>query len=249
MIEARAAHQGFPRPQEGRDQGRGRRFLPGGARDHLRAPGRERRRKDHDAAAAGHPPEADERDRGRRRPRRCPRARTRSAPTSGFLATSTALYARLTAREMIEYFGRLNGLGGAALRRTHPVARRRARHARLPRPALRQAFDRDEAEDLDRPDAHPRPAGDDLRRADARARRHGGPLDRPVRARMPRAGQDGRLLDPCDERGREALRRRSASSMAARSGPRARSPSCAQGPGRRTWRNASSRSSRRRNRP
>ena len=28
----------------------------------------------------------------------------------GFLSTATALYARLTAREMIEYFGRLNGL-------------------------------------------------------------------------------------------------------------------------------------------
>jgi sodium transport system ATP-binding protein len=34
----------------------------------------------------------------------------------GFLATSTALYARLTAREMISYFGRLNGLGEADLR-------------------------------------------------------------------------------------------------------------------------------------
>jgi sodium transport system ATP-binding protein len=34
----------------------------------------------------------------------------------GFLAASTALYARLTAREMIAYFGRLNGLGDAALR-------------------------------------------------------------------------------------------------------------------------------------
>ncbi len=34
----------------------------------------------------------------------------------GFLATSTALYARLTAREMIAYFGRLNGLGEAQLR-------------------------------------------------------------------------------------------------------------------------------------
>src|SRR5476651_735935 len=30
----------------------------------------------------------------------------------GFLAASTALYARLTAREMIAYFGRLNGMGG-----------------------------------------------------------------------------------------------------------------------------------------
>jgi sodium transport system ATP-binding protein len=33
----------------------------------------------------------------------------------GFLATSTALYARLTAREMIAYFGRLNGLGAPEL--------------------------------------------------------------------------------------------------------------------------------------
>ena len=34
----------------------------------------------------------------------------------GFLATSTALYARLTAREMIAYFGRLNGLADAEIR-------------------------------------------------------------------------------------------------------------------------------------
>lgn len=34
----------------------------------------------------------------------------------GFLAASTALYGRLTAREMIEYFGRLNGLDGTVLR-------------------------------------------------------------------------------------------------------------------------------------
>jgi len=34
----------------------------------------------------------------------------------GFLAASTALYARLTSREMIAYFGRLNGLGEGALR-------------------------------------------------------------------------------------------------------------------------------------
>jgi sodium transport system ATP-binding protein len=35
----------------------------------------------------------------------------------GFLAASTALYGRLTAREMIAYFGRLNGLGDAEIRR------------------------------------------------------------------------------------------------------------------------------------
>ena len=34
----------------------------------------------------------------------------------GFLAASTALYGRLTAREMITYFGRLNGLDDAAIR-------------------------------------------------------------------------------------------------------------------------------------
>jgi len=35
----------------------------------------------------------------------------------GFLSTATALYGRLTARETVEYFGRLNGLSGEPLRR------------------------------------------------------------------------------------------------------------------------------------
>jgi sodium transport system ATP-binding protein len=34
----------------------------------------------------------------------------------GFLSTATALYPRLTAQEMVEYFGRLNGLDEATLR-------------------------------------------------------------------------------------------------------------------------------------
>jgi sodium transport system ATP-binding protein len=43
----------------------------------------------------------------------------------GFLAASTALYARLTAREMIGYFGRLNGMTDAAIRaRTGELAER-----------------------------------------------------------------------------------------------------------------------------
>jgi sodium transport system ATP-binding protein len=33
----------------------------------------------------------------------------------GFLSTATALYARLTAREMVEYFGRLNGMDNGRL--------------------------------------------------------------------------------------------------------------------------------------
>jgi sodium transport system ATP-binding protein len=36
----------------------------------------------------------------------------------GFLSTATALYGRLTAQEMVEYFGRLNGLEGATLRQS-----------------------------------------------------------------------------------------------------------------------------------
>ncbi len=34
----------------------------------------------------------------------------------GFLSNGTALYGRLTAREMLEYFGQLNGINGSALR-------------------------------------------------------------------------------------------------------------------------------------
>jgi sodium transport system ATP-binding protein len=34
----------------------------------------------------------------------------------GFLSTATALYGRLTATEMVDYFGRLNGMDSAALR-------------------------------------------------------------------------------------------------------------------------------------
>src|SRR5712692_10151088 len=35
----------------------------------------------------------------------------------GFLSTATALYARLTAQKMVEYFGRLNGLDEATLKK------------------------------------------------------------------------------------------------------------------------------------
>jgi len=35
----------------------------------------------------------------------------------GFLSTATALYGRLSAREMVEYFGRLNGMEGEPLRK------------------------------------------------------------------------------------------------------------------------------------
>lgn len=52
----------------------------------------------------------------------------------GFLGASTALYARLTAREMIAYFGRLNGLSDAAVRaRTQLLADQLGMHEFLDR--------------------------------------------------------------------------------------------------------------------
>lgn len=52
----------------------------------------------------------------------------------GFLAASTALYGRLTAREMIVYFGKLNGLADAEIRaRTQRIADELAMHDFLDR--------------------------------------------------------------------------------------------------------------------
>jgi len=52
----------------------------------------------------------------------------------GFLATSTALYGRLTARETLTYFGRLNGLAHAEIsRRTQKLADDLDMHAFLDR--------------------------------------------------------------------------------------------------------------------
>jgi sodium transport system ATP-binding protein len=52
----------------------------------------------------------------------------------GFLATSTALYGRLTAREMLAYFGRLNGISEAEIKiRTQRLADELAMHEFLDR--------------------------------------------------------------------------------------------------------------------
>jgi sodium transport system ATP-binding protein len=52
----------------------------------------------------------------------------------GFLATSTALYGRLTARETLAYFGRLNGLGDEIIRaRTDQLATELEMHEFLDR--------------------------------------------------------------------------------------------------------------------
>jgi sodium transport system ATP-binding protein len=81
----------------------------------------------------------------------------------GFLAASTALYGRLTAREMITYFGRAQRAWGTtpSSARIQQLADELDMHEFLDR-RLRQVLHRHEAEDLHRPHAHPRSSGDDL---------------------------------------------------------------------------------------
>ena len=50
----------------------------------------------------------------------------------GFLATSTALYGRLTARETLAYFGRLNGMTAAVKRLAREPDRRQGVPGRKP---------------------------------------------------------------------------------------------------------------------
>ena len=81
----------------------------------------------------------------------------------GFLSTATALYGRLSAQEMVEYFGRLYGLDEPTLRRRIDGDLRAARNERFQRPPLRQAFNRHEAKSVDRAHTGTRSLGDDLR--------------------------------------------------------------------------------------
>ena len=111
-----APHEGLPRQEEGGDPRGRRRLLQGGARQHLRAPGRERRGKDDDAPPAGDAAQSRQAARPPSRASTSRREPDKVRANVGFLAASTALYARLTAREMIAYFGRLNGLGEPRLR-------------------------------------------------------------------------------------------------------------------------------------
>jgi sodium transport system ATP-binding protein len=82
----------------------------------------------------------------------------------GFLSTATALYPRLTAQEMVEYFGRLNGLDEATLKkRIDQIFQRLDMNSFRDRAAT--SFLRHEAENLHRPDPGARSTSYDLRRA------------------------------------------------------------------------------------
>ncbi len=170
-----------------------------------------------------------------------PAARPRSTATTwsrspsqvrrqiGFMSANTAVYDRMTAWEMVEYFGRLYGIADEPLRARMESLFDRLQDERHPRPAGREDVDRHEAEGLDRPGPRPRSAGADLRRGHRRAGRAGGPG----------AAEDGgraarRTASASSSRRTSCARRRSSatgspSCTAATSWPKARWTSCATG--------------------
>jgi sodium transport system ATP-binding protein len=79
----------------------------------------------------------------------------------GFMSTATSLYGRLSAQEMITYFGRLNGMSrGAIEQRSRELFDLFAMNEFKDR---RQALVGNEAEGVHRPDGPARSRGDDLR--------------------------------------------------------------------------------------
>ena len=90
----------------------------------------------------------------------------------GFLSTATALYGRLTALEVVEYFGCLLWSGSGERPPAHPRAFRAAGHQCFSRSPLRGSLHRHEAAGFHSSHPGSRPAGDDLRRTDLRPGRH-----------------------------------------------------------------------------
>ena len=76
----------------------------------------------------------------------------------GYMSASTGIYDRMTAWELVEYFGQLYGLTARAAARADGDDLRLAPDERLPRRPRLEDVDRDEAEGLDRPDDRPRSA-------------------------------------------------------------------------------------------
>ena len=150
------------------------------------------------------------------------RARSRPRPGIGYVPQELAIYPDLTARENLAFFGRLYGLGGAALKarvergpRAHRPRRARQRpHRPLQRRHAAPAQHRHRA-------APPAAAA-----AARRAHRRRGPAEPQRDPRVDRRpgppGHGDPLHDPLHGGGRAALRPRSGSSTAARSAPRAR---------------------------
>ncbi len=125
----------------------------------------------------------------------------------GFYSASTALYPRLTARETLEFFARINGYPrGAPARRASAQLVARFGIAEYADTRVDRALAGHEAEGVDRPDDRARSAGADLRRADGGPRRAQRARDAAGHRRAAERGQDDHLLDAHHERGRAAVR-------------------------------------------
>ena len=123
----------------------------------------------------------------------------------GYMSASTGIYDRMTAWELVEYFGRLYGMSRDRLTERMETIFDWLKMNDFRDVLGSKMFDRDEAEGLHRPDDRPRPARPDLRRADLRPGRPGGSRRPPEDPGASRPGQDDRLLHAFDARGREAL--------------------------------------------
>ena len=160
----------------------------------------------------------------------------------GFLSANTGVYDRMTAWEMVDYYGRLNQIPPDVLQPRHGRTVRHAADERLPRRARRQDEHRHEAEGVDRPGPGARSAGADLRRTDGGAGRAGaaGRAGKHQAASRPR--QDDHLLDAHHARGRRSSATAWPSCPRARSWSAARSTTCDRCTTSRTWKSSSSRS-------
>ena len=93
----------------------------------------------------------------------------------GFVSTNTAVYDRMTAWEMVEYFGRLYGLEASVLRDRMESIFHRLQMNEIPRCAGLEDVHRHEAEGVHRAGDCARSPGPDLRRGHRRPGRLGGP--------------------------------------------------------------------------
>ena len=125
----------------------------------------------------------------------------------GFLSTATALYPRLTAQEMVEYFGRLNGLDEATLkRRIDDIFARLDMDSFRDRRCDKLSTGMKQKTSIARTLVHDPPVmifdeptlGLDIMAARTIVQFH---------SRMPRTRQDGDSFHPRDERGGETVRR------------------------------------------
>ena len=158
----------------------------------------------------------------------------------GYMSASTGIYDRMSAWELVEYFGKLYGLTARTALRTDGGDLRLAPDGRLPRRARIQDVHWHEAKSLDRPNHRSRPPRADFRRADLGPRRPGRPIAAPEDRRAARPGKDDRLLDARHARGHKALLPGSRSSTRDRSRRKGSLPSSSSGSSSPTWRSSSS---------